>query len=222
MFWHNGLNWKKYLVLRDRQRAAYRRAGMTEAQIAAIEEFDEEVFRSDRRFYEHNCPHHDADSPEKTPEPAAPEADGMPAGVRLRWDEEIGDPDLLALLKRQPPEILRLVVLLVVEGYSQREAARRLGVCPQRVNYLWLQFRRDAVTFLEGRARRRSAAQEQGAEKEEAALRPIGQTGGGSQLADQEAEALQGGVEPPGEAAGRVGPGADAAADTALVAQEEE
>ena len=54
MNWHNGLNWKKHLAQRERQREAYRQAGMTEAQIAAMEEFDDEVFRSDRRFYMHN------------------------------------------------------------------------------------------------------------------------------------------------------------------------
>ena len=104
MLWHNGHNWKKYMAYRDRQRAVYRQAGMTEEQIEALEEFDEEVFRSDRRFYAHNCPPHDADSPEKLPEPAAPEEDGIPVGAEFGWLEEIGDPDLLALLKQLTPE----------------------------------------------------------------------------------------------------------------------
>ena len=84
MLWHNGNNRKKYLAFRERQREAWRQAGMTEEQIAALEEFDEEVYRSDRRFYIHNGGLHEDEDPERAPEPAAPEADGMPAGVAQR------------------------------------------------------------------------------------------------------------------------------------------
>ena len=100
MNWHNGLNWKKHLAQRERQREAYRQAGMTEAQIAAMEEFDDEVFRSDRRFYMHNISPQD-ELPEPMPEPAGDGAGGLPEGVRFGWEEEIGDPDLLELLKRK-------------------------------------------------------------------------------------------------------------------------
>ena len=221
MNWHNGLNWKKHLAQRERQREAYRQAGMTEAQIAAMEEFDDEVFRSDRRFYMHNISPQD-ELPEPMPEPAGDGAGGLPEGVRFGWEEEIGDPDLLELLKRQSPEVLRLVVLLVFEGCSQKEAARLLGLSPQRVSCRWLQFRRNALRFLEARAGKRPSGQEQRAEKDEASLRPVGQAGRCGQLGDQKAEALQRGVQLFGEAAGAVGPGAGAAADAALVAQEQE
>ena len=222
MLWHNGLNWKKYLARRERQREVYRQAGMTEEQIAAIEEFDEEVLRSDRRFYMHCCPHHEADSPEKTPEPAAGEAGGIPAGTRLGWFDELGDPDLTAFLKRLPPAKLRLVELLFVRGCSQRRVARMQGCTVQSIGNQWQQIRRDAEAYILWKRMLRASGQEERSEEEEAALLPIGQSGGVGQLADQEAEALQGGVEPLGEAAGRVGPGAGPAADAALVAQEEE
>lgn len=172
MLWHNGNNRKKYLAFRERQRDAWRRAGMTEAQIEALEEFDEEVYRSDRRFYEHNGGLHEDEDPGLAPEPAVPEADGLPAGVRLGWRQEIGDPDLLALLKKQPPETLRLVELLVFEGYSQQEAARLLGCSTRTLSCRWQRFRKEAATFLERRAqRRRAEGQPQGPEKAGAALR---------------------------------------------------
>ncbi len=223
MLWHNGINWKKYLARRDRQREAYRQAGMTEAQIAAIEEFDEEVFRSDRRFYAHSCPHHDEEDPERVPCPVAPAEDGVPAGVRFDWLEEIGDPDLLALLRLLTPEELRRVDLLVFRGYSQRELARLRGCTPQQINMEWQRFRKKAADFLLAQTqRRKSAGQEQGAEEEEPALQAVREAGSDGQLRDQEAEALQRWVQLLRESAWRVGPGAGGAADAAFVGEKQE
>lgn len=141
MSWHNGNKWRGFEARQEKQAAAWRRAGMTEEQIAAMKAFDAAVLRSDRRFYVHNQPLLISGlDPEAAPEEPAPEADGMPAGVRLGWLEEIEDPTLQSLLLAQTPETLAVIELHVFRGRSFTEIARTLGCTRQNVSSFWRRF----------------------------------------------------------------------------------
>lgn len=53
MSWNNGLERKKFKRKQEKQIEQYKSLGMTEEQINEIVAFDEEQFRSDRRYQEH-------------------------------------------------------------------------------------------------------------------------------------------------------------------------
>ena len=53
MAWNNGLERMKFEAEQKKLAAEYRAAGMSEAQIQQMYEFDLEVFNSNRRFAEH-------------------------------------------------------------------------------------------------------------------------------------------------------------------------
>lgn len=53
MSWNNGIERKKFKKKQEKQIEQYRSLGMTEEQIREISAFDEEQFRSDRRYREH-------------------------------------------------------------------------------------------------------------------------------------------------------------------------
>ena len=53
MSWNNGYETKSFRKRMERQAEEYRRLGMTEDQIRKIEEFDYEVFCSDKRYAKH-------------------------------------------------------------------------------------------------------------------------------------------------------------------------
>ena len=53
MSWNNGYERKKFMARMKKQAEEYRAAGMTEEQIQAMYEYDLDVFRSDRNYYEH-------------------------------------------------------------------------------------------------------------------------------------------------------------------------
>lgn len=138
MAWNNGLERMKFEAEQAKLATEYRAAGMTEAQIQQMYEFDLEVFNSNRRFAEHTqqfpeSPFEDGDegqSPlyEKFPE-ALTVTMGLPVGSdRFSWIDEIDDEQLVERLKRLSAEELDLITRIAMDEQTQSEVAAELGV----------------------------------------------------------------------------------------------
>lgn len=138
MAWNNGLERMKFEAEQAKLAAEYRAAGMTEAQIQQMYEFDLEVFNSNRRFAEHTqqfpeSPFEDGDegqSPlyEKFPE-ALTVTMGLPVGSdRFSWIDEIDNEQLVERLKRLSAEELDLITRIAMDEQTQSEVAAELGV----------------------------------------------------------------------------------------------
>ena len=136
-------------------RGQYRAAGFSEEGIAAMREFDEEMFRSQRRYDNHSqeLPIEDFgedDSENRTSlfgkfESLTASFDEGNFDGRYAWVETIDDPALASKLKLLKESDLELLTLMVVDGYGQREIARMLGF---NHNAIWKKITRIKI-FLE-------------------------------------------------------------------------
>jgi len=126
--------WKK-------QREQYREAGFSEEGINAMRDFDEEVFRGQRRYENHSQVFPAEDFGEdgcdnKTNIFAkfgnlVATFDESSFQFRYAWIETVSDPGLASRLKRLKENDLELLTMLVIDGYNQSEAARLLH-CSQK------------------------------------------------------------------------------------------
>ena len=133
----------------------YREAGFSEEGIAAMRAYDEEVFRSNRRFGEHKqeLPIEDFgedDTENRTSlfgkfESLTISFDEGDFEDRYAWVDTIDDPALASKLKLLKESDLELLTLMVVDGYGQREIARMLGL---NHNAIWKKINRIKI-FLE-------------------------------------------------------------------------
>ena len=127
--------WKKL-------REQYREAGFSEEGINAMRAFDEEAFRSRRRYENHSqeLPTEDFGEDDSENRTSLFEKFGSLTvtfdegdfGSRYAWVDTVSNPDLAAKLKMLKASDLELLTLIVIEGYSQIETARMLG-CSQKV-----------------------------------------------------------------------------------------
>jgi DNA-directed RNA polymerase specialized sigma subunit len=105
-----------------RLRIKYRMAGMSEDAINVILQYDYEIFKSDRRFYEHQYSSSDY-TPDEVLRLIAITDDLSSYHSRYWWIDEIDDPMILGYVNQLPPRDIELITLCVYEGYSQKEAA---------------------------------------------------------------------------------------------------
>lgn len=122
-------------------RKQYREAGFSEEGIAAMREFDEETYLSNRRYAEHTQElpvEIDEDDDEagtslfgKFPSLTVT-FDESNFDSRYAWVDTVGDPALASRLKLLKKSDLELLTLYAIEGYSQPEIAR-MQDCSQKV-----------------------------------------------------------------------------------------
>lgn len=147
MNWNNGKEKRGFNERMKKQAEEYRKAGMTEDQIAAMYEFDYQVMLSNRRFYDHIVFVEDTEDeiPEETIEYIS-EGEG-----RYGWVEEIQNPELYEALLLLSEKELELVTLLAIYGYRQREIARSvMNVSDKRVSELVANIRIKLLSALPG------------------------------------------------------------------------
>ena len=120
MPYNHGFERKQFEAQQRQRRKQYESAGMSEAEIQAIYQFDLAIFKDERRHLEHRQNvSEDFDS-----------LPGPPLEVRPRlwWVEEIDDPALVKQLKALPEADLELLTLYAIEGFGQVEIAEKLGI----------------------------------------------------------------------------------------------
>jgi len=124
-------------------REQYQESGFAEEGIAMMRAFDEDMYRSQRRFEEHNLPlpsdNFDEDDVKNRGslfgrfKGFTVSFDESSFDGRFSWIETIEDSVLASRLKRLRDDDLELLTLFVIEGYNQLEIARLLGCTHQNV-----------------------------------------------------------------------------------------
>lgn len=135
-----------------RLRKEYEAAGMPPEDIDALHEFDWEWFCSRRRFVNHT---QELPGERITGEEGAERSslirrfeafsaalDESLMGGRCGWVEDIEDSALLDKLRRLSGDDLELLTLLVIEGYSQVEAARIRGCSQNAISKKYLRIKK--------------------------------------------------------------------------------
>lgn len=113
--------WKK-------KAAEYRKHGMSEDKIASMREFEEEVFKSDRRFYEGLTDYIlDEHSPDLIYEDIYQIND-------LIWLDYIEDEKVYKQLMALPREWLVIFTLHKVDGYTQKELSSIFSTTQQNIS----------------------------------------------------------------------------------------
>ena len=102
---------KKFETLWARLRREYRAAGMSDAAIQKMHDFDWEVFKQER----------------------ISRWDDYTTASRYSWIEEVDDPSIYKQLQALRKADLELLTLIVVDGLSQTEIAAVLGCSPQNI-----------------------------------------------------------------------------------------
>jgi len=144
MSFNNALNRRKFEEEWKKLREQYRKAGFSEESIQAMRTFDEEAYRSDRRYAEHNqeLPSEDFgdDDGENATilfskfESLSVSFDESDFETRYAWVDTVSDPRLVYRLKCLKEKDLELLTLIIVDGYRQPEIARLLGCSQQNVS----------------------------------------------------------------------------------------
>ncbi|MDD3227823.1 MAG: sigma factor-like helix-turn-helix DNA-binding protein [Oscillospiraceae bacterium] len=123
---------------------AYRKAGMSPADIQTIKDFDWEVFLSERRFRMHTQPlpsESISDSDEDGMSGLFKKFDSLKVTFsesdfsdRYSWVETVEDELMSAMLKTLSASDLELLTLMVIDGFSQADIARMDGCARNTVN----------------------------------------------------------------------------------------
>ncbi len=142
MGFNNGKERRKFEDEWKKLRQQYREAGFSEHGIDAMRAFDEDAYRSRRRFEEHTQPLFSEDVGGGAPlygqsiftksNNYSTSFDENSFTGRHAWVDAVDDPALASSLKRLNDEDLELLTLYAIEGRSQPENARLLG-CDQSV-----------------------------------------------------------------------------------------
>ena len=132
MSYNHALAEKKFRKEWEENETLYRQAGMTDEQIAAIKEFDEKAFRTDRAYYEktiltaepenYETPHSDSHSDEYMEE---------------NWTEFIDDSEVYKRLMEVPANMRRAFYMNRVLGMSQQIISSKLSISQQSISY-WI------------------------------------------------------------------------------------
>lgn len=148
MGFNNGLERKRFEAMWKKLRAEYAAAGMDEAAIEEMYQFDLDTFRSDRRYGEHTQA-----MPSQQFEDDGDPADEsnsallvkffdsfavMPQDTdderRYSWLDEIEAEALSARLQKLSFEDIELLTLYIFDGYSTTEIAALQGIAHQNVS----------------------------------------------------------------------------------------
>ena len=142
MSWNNGYERKKFERKLNKDIKEYKAAGMTDEQINAMIEFDEEVFRSERRYRMHN---QEFSPSEFDDEDAGDEGqstlyenffenltaeldDYRQAKGRYDWIETIDNPELYQWLKTLTSKEIEFLTLVAFDEISRKDAAERVNI----------------------------------------------------------------------------------------------
>ena len=130
---------KKFETLWARLRREYRAAGMSDAAIQKMHDFDWEVFKQERIYRLHTqdlgIGIFDEPSAEQEDKSALMKKflesvsrwDDYTTASRYGWIEEVDDPSIYKQLQALRKADLELLTLIVVDGLSQTEIAAVLG-----------------------------------------------------------------------------------------------
>ena len=136
---------KKFETLWARLRREYREAGMSDAAIQKMHDFDWEVFKQERIYRLHTqdlgIGIFDEPSAEQEDKSALMKKflesvsrwDDYTTASRYGWIEEVDDPSIYKQLQALRKADLELLTLIVVDGFSQTEIAVVLGCSPQNI-----------------------------------------------------------------------------------------
>lgn len=142
MGFNYGLEKKKFDQEWEKLRREYREAGMDEASIEAMHEYDWDRFNAERAYANHTqrMPDQIFDDDGDTPDEDRSslldkfiDAFGvMPREVddsrRYSWMDEIDSPELYARLRKLSSDDIELLTLFIFDGYTVTEIAALLGV----------------------------------------------------------------------------------------------
>lgn len=136
---------KKFETLWARLRREYRAAGMSDAAIQKMHDFDWEVFKQERIyrlhtqdlgigiFDEHSAEQEDKSALMKKFLESVSRWDDYTTASRYGWIEEVDDPSIYKQLQALRKADLELLTLIVVDGFSQTEIAAVLECSPQNI-----------------------------------------------------------------------------------------
>lgn len=132
MSYNHGLEEKIFEEQWKKTAEEYRKSGMTEEKIAAIYEFDREVFNSDRRYRERTIDLFDNPSMKKLKV-----YDDYSANNRYGWIDKIEDSEKYEKVMALPEIWREAFALYIFDGYAQKEISSKLLKPQQTISY-WI------------------------------------------------------------------------------------
>ena len=161
MEWNNGKERKKFEKQQARLREEYRKAGMTEAQIKTMYEYDLSVFRKNRIEAIHTQrldldAFNDDSATDEGQNPLLMKfADKLTVELsithtsRYAWVEDVENEKLAKGLKSLKRVDLELLTLWLVDRYSQREIGKLMGVTEVAISKRIAKLKKFLKEFLE-------------------------------------------------------------------------
>ena len=146
MNWNDGYERKKFFEKQKKQNEEYRSLGMSEEAIREINEFDFEVYKSNRVnamhtqsldlsvFYESTCDESDNALLEKFGDRISVTMEVIGGFPRYWWIEGIDNPELAAAVKALSKEEIELLTLYAFDEKTEEEIAKQLGITQQSVS----------------------------------------------------------------------------------------
>ncbi len=132
MSYNHGLAKKKFENEWQKKEKQYRELGMTEKQISAIREFDEQEFRAERVYLEKKVPLAEADEFRQIT------IDELVIdNIEENWYEYITDSEKRKALRKVPANMRRAFYLNKVMSMSQQGISSILLVTQQTISY-WI------------------------------------------------------------------------------------
>lgn len=132
MSYNHGLAKKEFENEWQKKERQYRELGMTEKQISAIREFDEQAFRAERVYLEKKVPLAEADEFRQTT------IDELVIdNIEENWYEYITDSEKRKTLRKVPANMRRAFYLNKVMSMSQQEISSIL-LKPQQTISCWI------------------------------------------------------------------------------------
>ena len=116
MSYNHGLEEKKFKERWQKTAEEYREAGMTEEQIAAIYEFDREVFNSDRRYKEKTVELFDNENSR-----TLTVYDDYSADNCYGWIDEIENMEVYSQIMSLPEIWREAFTMYIFDGYNQQQ-----------------------------------------------------------------------------------------------------
>ena len=131
MVYNHGLEEKRFEEEWLKNVESFRKAGMTEEQIAEMYKFDREVFNSDRRYKERTVSLYDNPDVKKIKV-----YDDYSRDNRYRWIKKITDTEKYEKIMSLP-KIWREAFTMYISGYTQTEISSKLMKPQQTISY-WI------------------------------------------------------------------------------------
>ena len=132
MAYNHAAEEKKFKKLWNKKEKIYRESGMTDEQIAAIREYDVQMFNLDRAFYRRT-------TLLAEPEFAADVAydDHSDTYLENYWAELIDSDEKYSRLMKVPPVMRKAFYMYKVLGYYQKDISLKLSIPQQTISY-WI------------------------------------------------------------------------------------